>query len=113
MKAIDNADILEIKGEKFVEGLVYKNKATGVTKELPVTGIFVEIGQTPNTGFVKDLLQFDNYGRIKVDPRTQMTGVLGVWAAGDATDGLYHQNNIAAGDAVRAVENIYLYLHAK
>ena len=51
--------------------------------------------------FVKDLLQFDNYGRIKVDPRTQMTGVLGVWAAGDATDGLYHQNNIAAGDAVR------------
>ncbi|MEK7115610.1 MAG: FAD-dependent oxidoreductase [Patescibacteria group bacterium] len=113
MKAIDNADILEIKGEKFVEGLVYKNKATGVTKELPVTGIFVEIGQTPNTGFVKDLLQFDNYGRIKVDPRTQMTGVLGVWAAGDATDGLYHQNNIAAGDAVRAVENIYLHLHAK
>ncbi len=36
----------------------------------------------------------------------------GVWAAGDCTDGLYHQNNIASGDAVKALEDIYLYLHA-
>jgi thioredoxin reductase len=47
-----------------------------------------------------------------VDPKNQKSSVLGIWAAGDATDGLYHQNNIAAGDAVRAVEDIYLYLKA-
>jgi thioredoxin reductase len=47
-----------------------------------------------------------------VDPRTQMTSVEGIWAAGDVTDGLYHQNNIAAGDAVKALEDIYLYIHA-
>ena len=35
----------------------------------------------------------------------------GIWAAGDCTDGLYHQNNIAAGDAVKALEDIYLELH--
>jgi len=48
-----------------------------------------------------------------VDPRNQRTSVEGVWAAGDCTDGLYHQNNIAAGDAVKALEDIYLFIKAK
>lgn len=113
MKAVDESDVVEIKGDKFVESLVYKNNTTGETKEVKVGGIFVEIGQTPNTAFVKGLLELDPYGRIKVDPRTQESNVLGIWAAGDASDVLYHQNNIAAGDAVRAVEDIYLHLHAK
>lgn len=113
MKAILSVDILEIKGEKFVEGLTYKDQKTGEVAELKVTGVFVEIGQIPNTDFVKDLLALDQYNRIKIDPRTQKTEVLGVWAAGDCTDVLYHQNNIAAGDAVRALEDIYLALHAK
>ncbi|MBX4215545.1 FAD-dependent oxidoreductase [Candidatus Parcubacteria bacterium] len=112
MKAIDNSDVVEVKGDKFVSSLVYKNNSTGETKEIPVTGVFVEIGQTPNTAFAKGFLDFDPYGRIKIDPRTQMTSVEGVWAAGDATDVLYHQNNIAAGDAVRAIEDLYLHLHA-
>ena len=47
------------------------------------------------------------------DPRDQKTSVSGIWAAGDVTDVLYHQNNIAAGDAVKALEDIYLWLHAK
>ena len=42
-----------------------------------------------------------------------VNGGHGVWAAGDCTDGLYHQNNIAAGDAVKALEDIYLFLNAK
>ena len=67
----------------------------------------------PNTDLAKEVIEFDQYGRIKIDPRTQTTSVPGIWAAGDATDVLYHQNNIAAGDAVRAVENLYLYLKAK
>ena len=49
---------------------------------------------------------------IIINPRTQETSVKGIWAAGDCTDVLYHQNNIAAGDAVRALEDIYLHLHA-
>ncbi len=113
MKAIDNVDVVEIKGDKFVDGLVYKDNKTGELSELKISGIFVEIGQIPNTDFIKGLVEFDPYNRIKIDPRTQMTSVLGIWAAGDSTDVLYHQNNIAAGDAVRAVEDIYLHLHAK
>ena len=49
--------------------------------------------------------------KIIANPKTQMTSVPGIWAAGDCTDILYHQNNIAAGDAVRALEDIYLFLH--
>lgn len=112
-KAIKNVDILEIKGDKFVEGIIYKDQKTGIETELKVTGIFVEIGQIPNTSFVKDLIPLNEYGSIKIDPRTQKTETAGIWAAGDCTDVLYHQNNIAAGDAVRALEDIYLYLHAK
>ncbi len=113
MKAIKNVEILEVKGEKFVEGLVYKDIKDGVVKELKVSGIFVEVGQIPNTDFVKGLVPLDKYGRIKVDPLTQKTSVPGIWAAGDCTDVLYHQNNIAAGDAVRALEDIYLAIHTK
>ncbi|PIP69102.1 hypothetical protein COW91_01170 [Candidatus Nomurabacteria bacterium CG22_combo_CG10-13_8_21_14_all_32_8] len=125
IKAIKNVDILEIKGEKFVEGIVYKparnashsdaggNKTTGSEIELKVSGIFVEIGQIPNTSFVKDIVPLDKIGRIKMNPLNQKTEVEGIWAAGDCTDVLYHQNNIAAGDAIRALEDIYLHLHTK
>lgn len=113
MKAIKNADILEIKGEKFVEGIVFKDRTTGAETELKVSGIFVEIGQIPNTGFVKDIVPLDEIGRIKINPLNQKTETPGIWAAGDCTDVLYHQNNIAAGDAVRALEDIYLAIKTK
>jgi len=111
MKAVKNVVLKEIKGDKFVESLVYEEE--GKEKTIPVTGIFVEIGLIPTTDFLKELVPLNKFGQIIVDPRTQRTEVGGVWAAGDSTDGLYHQNNIAAGDAVKALEDIYLYLHAK
>lgn len=153
MKAIKNAETTEIKGEQFVTGLTYTDKATGEKHELPANGIFVEIGLIPSTDYIKDIVELDHVGRIKVDPRNQraqlrtqtphttldarhgesddedvLKGTMkesqgthndagevggGVWAAGDCTDGLYHQNNIAAGDAVKALEDIYVYLRAK
>lgn len=113
MKAIKNAEILEITGEKFVDGLKYKDLTTGEEKELKVSGIFVEIGQIPNTDFAKSIVPMDEINRIKIDPWTQKTEVPGIWAAGDCTNILYHQNNIATGDAVRALEDIYLYIHTK
>ena len=113
IKAIKNIDILEILGEKFVEGIIYKDKVSGTQTELKVSGIFVEIGQIPNTFLVKDLVPLDEVGRIKINPLNQQTELSGVWAAGDCTTVLYHQNNIAAGDAVRALEDIYLHLHTK
>lgn len=110
---IKNAEILEVLGDKFVEGLIYKDKNSGEEKQLNVSGIFVEIGQIPNTDFVKNIVPLDEIGRIKIDAWTQKTETPGIWAAGDCTNILYHQNNIATGDAVRALEDIYLAIHAK
>ncbi len=113
MKALLNAETLEIKGDKFVNGLIYEDKDTKEKHELPVGGVFVEIGLIPNTDFVKNIVKLDAYGRIVTDPYTQMTSTPGIWAAGDVTDGKYHQNNISAGDAVKALEDIYGYLHMR
>lgn len=113
MRALLNTDILEVKGDKLVTGLVYQNLETKEKKELVVQGIFVEIGSVPTTHFLGKLVALTSYNQIVVDPKTQRTSLSGIWAAGDVTDGLYHQNNIAAGDAVKALEDIYMYLHAK
>ncbi|MBI2475992.1 MAG: FAD-dependent oxidoreductase [Candidatus Taylorbacteria bacterium] len=113
MHAVLNAEILEVKGEQFVKAVIYKEKDTGNKVELPAQGIFVEIGSVPSTELVAKLVARDQFGQIIVDPKNQRTSVDGVWAAGDCTDGLYHQNNIAAGDAVKALEDIHMYLHTK
>lgn len=112
-KIVINAELAEIKGDKFVSSLTYKNKETAELTELPVKGIFVEIGHTPNTSFVKDLVDLTSFGAIIIDHKTQKSSCVGIWAAGDCTDALYQQNNIATGDAIKAVEDIYNYLHLK
>ena len=108
-----NSEPAEVKGEKFVTGLVIKDRTTGALEELAVSGIFIEIGVLPNTDFAKGLVELDAVGRVVTNPRDQHTSVDGVWAAGDCTDELYHQNNIAAGDAVKALEDIYVHLKAR
>ncbi|TSC86465.1 MAG: Alkyl hydroperoxide reductase [Parcubacteria group bacterium Gr01-1014_8] len=113
MKALTNTAPIEIKGGQFVQSIVVKNTATGKTSEIPAAGIFVEIGMVPSTDLAKGVVELNEWARIKVDPRTQRTSTPGIWAAGDSTDGLFHQNNIAAGDAVKALEDIYLTLHAQ
>src|SRR3989338_9303349 len=113
MHAVRNTEILEVRGSQFIETIVYKEKETGNKVELPVSGIFVEVGSVPATAYASKLIELDKIGQAVVDPRNQRTSVEGVWAAGDCTNGLYHQNNIAAGDAVRALEDIYMWLHGK
>jgi len=107
MRIIKNATPTEVVGEKFVTGLKWSD-AAGTETTLPVAGIFVEIGLLPNTAWLGDTLTLNEVKQIVVDPRTQRTSHPRVWAAGDITDGLYHQNNIAAGDAVKALEDIYI-----
>lgn len=113
VKGILNAELLSVNGSTAVEGLSYKDKVNGETITLPLTGVFVEIGLVPQTSMVKDLVKLNPIGQIEIDPWTQRTSVKGVWAAGDCTNVKYHQNNIASGDGVRALEDIYLAIHAK
>lgn len=110
---VTNTELIEIKGGKFADMVVYKKGDTGEIIEHKTGGIFAEIGLIPATGFAEGIVLMDQWKHIKVDPRTQKTSHNMIWAAGDCTDGLYHQNNIAAGDAVKALEDIYLSLRAR
>jgi alkyl hydroperoxide reductase subunit F len=111
-KLVTNCLVKEIKGSVFVESITYTKTDTSEDVTLPCSAVFVEIGPIPATGFAEGLLDMTELKTIKIDPRNQKTSVPGIWAAGDCTDVLYHQNNIAAGDAVRALEDIYLHIHA-
>lgn len=113
MTALTNTEPTEVLGEAMVTGLKWKNNETEETGTLNVTGVFVEIGLVPNTEIIADLVETDEYNRIKVDKRNLRTNTDGIWVAGDAGDGLYHQNNIAAGEGVTALEDIYMYLHRR
>lgn len=109
-KAITNALITKVDGEQFVNSLTYIDNLTKEEHTIPTTGIFVEVGQIPNTEFLKGVVDIDAIGKIVVDPMTQASSVPGIWAAGDCTNGRYHQNNIAAGDAVKALEDAYIWI---
>lgn len=110
IKSITNTIINKVYGSAFVEGVEIKNIQTNKIEKLPLTGIFIEIGMLPNTDFVKNIVERDEYNKIIVNPKTQATTTSGIWAAGDCTDSMYHQNNIAAGDGVKALEDIFVHL---
>ncbi len=131
-KAVTNAETIEIYGKAFVEGLKYKDRVSEKITDLKVGGVFVEIGSIPNTNFAKELLEsvpkptwwvgpipaewkggIDKWGQVLVDHKTQRTAIEGMWAAGDITDVLYKQNNISMGDAVKAVEDLYIWLQKR
>lgn len=108
---ITNAIVTKIDGDQFVNSLTYKDTKTELEHNINTTGIFVEIGQIPNVEFAKGIVELDDIGKVIVDPMTQATSVPGIWSAGDCTNGRYHQNNISAGDAVKALEDAYMWLH--
>ena len=109
-KALTDVAPTEVIGEQFVTGLKYKNLKTQEEGILNVTGIFVEVGAIPTTHFAQELVSLTEDKHIIIDPWNHRTSQIGIWAAGDCTNGLYHQNNIAAGDAIKALEDIYVYL---
>lgn len=108
-----NAEVSAIIGDQWVTGVTYRDAAAGAERQLPVEGVFVEIGLDPNSALVRGLVNVNDRGEVTVDPMTQATSRAGVWAAGDVTDGKYRQNNISAGDAVKAVLHIYETLTKK
>ena len=112
MKAITNATTTAIEGSTLVTGVTYTDK-DGDSHTINAAGVFVEIGIVPQTQLVENIVKVNKIKQIEVDPQTQRTSVDGIWAAGDCTNSVYHQNNIAAGDGVKALEDIYLYLTKK
>jgi alkyl hydroperoxide reductase subunit F len=110
VSVIYHAKTLEVLGEEKVVGIRYEDVSSGEAKELPVDGVFVEIGMIPNSELAKGLVDMTEYGEVKVDARTFVTSRPGVFAAGDITDTPYRQNNISAGQGVVAALSAYDYI---
>lgn len=98
----------EIEGESnppSVNGLKLKNVKTGEQFHLPIDGVFISIGHTPNTDLFKGQLTLDKEGYIVTTPGNCRTNVKGVFAAGDVQDKHYRQAITAAGTGcVAAIE---------
>jgi thioredoxin reductase (NADPH) len=98
---IMNTNIDEIEGEENVKQLRLTNAVTGEKSVLPVSGVFIAIGQKPNTDLVKDVVKLDSVGYIITNEKME-TGLPGVFAAGDIRSNSIRQTITAAGDGATA-----------
>jgi alkyl hydroperoxide reductase subunit F len=97
-----NAQTTEITGDgQKVDGLIYKDRASGVEHRIELAGVFVQIGLVPNTEWLKGTVELSRWGEIVVDAKGA-TSAPGIFAAGDATTVPYKQIIIAAGDGAKA-----------
>jgi len=105
-----NAQTTEITGDgSKVNGLSFKDRASGVEQNVPLEGVFVQIGLVPNTEFLKGTVELSKFGEIVVDAKGHTT-VPGVFAAGDCTTVPYKQIIIAAGEGSKAALSAFDYL---
>jgi alkyl hydroperoxide reductase subunit F len=105
-----NAQTTEITGDgQKVNGLRYRDRATGVEHAVELAGVFVQIGLVPNTEWLRGRVELSRHGEIVVDARGA-TSVPGVFAAGDATTTPFKQIIIAAGDGAKAALSAFDHL---
>jgi len=100
---------ISIQGESSVEDLKVRNVKSGEETTLNIEGVFVLVGTSPVTEFLKGAIGLDDQGFIKVD-RRQETNIPGVFAAGDVTSETPRQIATAVGEGVTAVLNAEEYL---
>jgi len=105
-----NAQTTEITGDgSKVNGLSFKDRVSGAEQNVPLEGVFVQIGLVPNTEFLKGTVELSKFGEIVVDAKGH-TSVPGVFAAGDCTTVPYKQIIIAAGEGSKAALSAFDYL---
>lgn len=101
-------EVQRILGKSYVDAIEI---AAGYTiRELPVDGVFVEMGLIPNIEFIRGLIDFDpETGHIPVNQRCE-TALPGLFAAGDVTDVYSEQITVALGEGVKAAISAWEYL---
>jgi thioredoxin reductase (NADPH) len=98
-----NSQVVEVLGEDYITGLRLQDTVTGEEREMEVGGLFVAIGHTPNTAFLKGQIELTPHGYL-VAPQAwrTATSIPGVFAAGDVMDDYYRQAITAAGTGCMA-----------
>jgi thioredoxin reductase (NADPH) len=102
----------EVLGDNVVTGIRVRNVQTQQTEEIPLSGVFVAIGHTPNTGLFKGQIDMDEQGYLRTQPYRSTTNVPGVFAAGDVQDSHYRQAITAAGSGCMAAIDAERFLEA-
>ncbi|MDC1071036.1 thioredoxin-disulfide reductase [Acidimicrobiia bacterium] len=98
-----NKEITEIKGDKKVTSVTIKDLTKEVEEDMPIDGVFLAIGHTPNVSFLDGMLDLDEKGYIKTGFTTDTsTSLPGIFAAGDVADSIYRQAITAAGTGCQA-----------
>jgi thioredoxin reductase (NADPH) len=102
-EAVWNSVVVDVVGDQFIEGVVLEDVHTKARRTLPVRGLFIAIGHSPATGFLKGSgIEFDDKGYILLRTRTSRTNIDGVFAAGDVADAVYRQAVTASGMGCQA-----------
>ena len=111
IEVLFNRVVEEIKGDKFVESLVLRNKETNQTETLKVSGVFVFIGNSPNVEGVKDLVELSESGFIKTNENLE-TKTPGLFAAGDVREKPLRQVVTAVSDGAISAMSAYHYIES-
>ncbi len=104
-----NAKTTKVSGDSKVKGIFYEDMTTKEEKTLEVEGVFVQIGLIPNTDWLKDTLELNQFGEIIVDNKGK-TSMEGIFAAGDCTNVPYKQIIVAMGEGAKASLGAFEYL---
>ena len=105
-----NHEVEEVIGDNVVLGIKTINNLTKETSEIKITGLFLAIGHTPNTEIFKGQINMDESGYIITEPKSTITNIPGVFAAGDVQDKEYRQAVTAAGTGCMAALDAERYL---
>ena len=112
MEFIWDTVVEEVQGEDAVQHLKLRNVKTNEESTLPVSAIFIFIGLSPNTDYLKDLVKMDEGGHIFVNEWME-TGIPGLYAAGDVRANSARQVVSAAGDGATAAIRADHYITSK
>ncbi|MBO1002621.1 alkyl hydroperoxide reductase subunit F [Pseudogracilibacillus auburnensis] len=106
---IKNAQTTEITGTDNVNGISYINRETKAEQHIELEGVFVQIGLVPNTDWLGETVERNQFGEVIVD-RNGVTNIPGVFAAGDCTDEKFKQIIISMGSGATAALSAFDYL---
>jgi len=112
IKMLWNSVVQRIKGDSIVRSIVIKNVKTGEIDEFNTEGVFLFVGVSPRTQFLKNLITFDEAGYIVTDENCE-TSIKGVFAAGDCRKRLLRQIATAVGDGATAAFATEKYLEER